>query len=183
MASKVVTYHVPSDSAPPPPPPAVGVTKALEAPEDIPFLLGPSIPNWEDGGTVTALQTNLFMAPAVAHAPSRPGYTTFLLIRKAAKEEEAAKPEEAKRFTIREAPPPLAPPTAAHAQRPRLTFLPTSPPAPAPPPPSTPLFVRAQKDSATAAPLDAPPLAPRARRRRLPCCSWASSSLSSPTAR
>ena len=115
MASKVVTYHVPSDSVPPPPPPAVGVTKALEAPEDIPFLLGPSIPNWEDGGTVTALQTNLFMAPAVAHAPSRPGYTTFLLIRKAAKEEEAAKPEEAKRFTIREAPRPLAPPTAAHA--------------------------------------------------------------------
>jgi hypothetical protein len=119
MASKAITYHVKSESSPAPPPPPVGDTKELEVEDELPFLLGPSIPNWEDGGSVSALQTNLFMAPAVAHAPlntlnsahapprmpptpntlnpaatatagaERAGYTTFLLIRESAADERA----------------------------------------------------------------------------------------------
>ena len=40
-------------------------------------------------GSLTALQTNLFMAPAAVHQPaaSRPGHTTFLLIRASAQDE------------------------------------------------------------------------------------------------
>ena len=84
MASRIL-HHYKGESAdgerlaPPPTLPPWGKRSALKSDADLPFLFGPALPeSGPTAGTLSELQTNLYLAPAFAHAPSK---NTFLLVR------------------------------------------------------------------------------------------------------
>ncbi|EOD14533.1 hypothetical protein EMIHUDRAFT_448110 [Emiliania huxleyi CCMP1516] len=59
--------------------PVRGAERRVQSDEELPFLLGASMP--PDGSPLLAVESNLFSAPAFLHAPTaRPGRKAFLLV-------------------------------------------------------------------------------------------------------
>ena len=77
-AGSALAATPPRRAAPPPAASSLGgAIRTVSSDEELPFLLGASFP---PSGTLRALETNLFSAPAFEHALHPPGYKLFLLV-------------------------------------------------------------------------------------------------------